>query len=148
MATRAELESNKNGFPLNSAMHTGEEVAYTKMLDYIKSLPEEPIENDLEKEFNHFLDEIEGVPRMYHPEEQIEWGKDIAQHFANWQRKKMLKNIVLETVVMKDDDGDGIETPYEEWLTLENTEIPSLPENIDLKDGDKVKVIIIKEENT
>ncbi len=73
--------------------------------------------------------------------------KDAFKAGANWQREQMLKNVVLETVVMKDDDGDGVETPYEEWLTLENTEIPSLPENIDLKDGDKVKILIIKEEN-
>jgi len=65
---------------------------------------------------------------------------------AKWQRDQMLKKcVVLETVVMKDCDGDGIETPYAEWLTLENTEIPSLPDNIDLEEGDKVKLIIIKE---
>lgn len=67
---------------------------------------------------------------------------------AKWQREQMLKKcVVLETVVMKDCDGDGIETPYAEWLTLENTEIPSLPDNIDLEEGDKVKLIIIKEDN-
>lgn len=67
---------------------------------------------------------------------------------AKWQREHMLKKcVVLETVVMKDCDGDGIETPYAEWLTLENTEIPSLPDNIDLEEGDKVKLIIIKEDN-
>ena len=55
------------------------------------------------------------------------------------------KNVVLETKVMKDSDGDGIDTPYEEWLTLEDTEIPFIPDNIGLKDGDKVKVIIIKQ---
>jgi hypothetical protein len=38
-------------------------------------------EVDLEKEFNDFLDNIEGVPRMWHSDEQIEWAKDIARHF-------------------------------------------------------------------
>lgn len=56
-----------------------------------------------------------------------------------------MKNVVLETKVMKDSDGDGIDTPYEEWLTLEDTEIPFIPDNIGLKDGDKVKIIIIKQ---
>lgn len=65
---------------------------------------------------------------------------------AEWQKQQMMKNTVLETKVMMDCDGDGIETPYEEWLTLENTEILSLPDNIGLKDGDKVKIIIIKED--
>ncbi len=58
----------------------------------------------------------------------------------------LLKNTVLETVVIKESDGDGIETPYEEWLTLEDTEIPFIPNNIGLKEGDKVKIIILKEE--
>lgn len=39
------------------------------------------LEVDLEKEFNNFLDDVEGVPRMWHSNEQIEWGKDIAKHF-------------------------------------------------------------------
>lgn len=38
-------------------------------------------EVDLEKEFETFLDNIEGVPRMWHSDEQIEWAKDIAKHF-------------------------------------------------------------------
>ncbi len=39
---------------------------------------------DLEAEFERFLDDVEGAPRMYHSDEQIEWGKDIARHFAEW----------------------------------------------------------------
>ena len=61
-------------------------------------------------------------------------------------REELIKNTVLETKVMMDCDGDGIETPYEEWLTLENTEIPYIPNNLGLKEGDKVKIIIIKSE--
>ena len=38
-------------------------------------------EVDLEKEFESFLDNIEGVPRMWHSDEQLEWAKDIAKHF-------------------------------------------------------------------
>jgi len=74
----------------------------------------------------------------------------VARHFAKWQKKKdqeeMLKGAVLETKVMMDCDGDGIDTPYEEWLTLENTEIPFIPNNFGLKEGDKVKIIIVKED--
>lgn len=44
------------------------------------AIVEQP-EVDLEKEFNNFLDSVEGVPRMWHSDEQIEWGKDIAKHF-------------------------------------------------------------------
>ena len=38
-------------------------------------------EVDFEKEFNRFLNEVEGVPRMWHSDEQIEWAKDLAKHF-------------------------------------------------------------------
>ena len=42
---------------------------------------QEQLEVDLEKEIDDFLDNIEGVPRMWHSDEQIEWAKDIARHF-------------------------------------------------------------------
>lgn len=47
-----------------------------------KKLQEQP-EVELEKEIDDFLDNIEGVPRMWHSDEQIEWAKDIARHFWN-----------------------------------------------------------------
>jgi len=72
--------------------------------------------------------------------------RDFAEHVATRQKQQMMKNVILETVVMRDSDGDGVETPVESWLTLANTEIPELPENLGLKEGDKVKVIIIKED--
>lgn len=140
------------------------------LLDFIDSLTEEhgcevnfTTNEELEKEFNRFLDNVEGTPRMWHSDEQMEWGMDIARHFAEWQkdkmketlqteyekgrfdmREEMMKNTVLETEVLMDCDGDGIETPYEEWLTLEDTEIPCVPDSF--KDGDIVKVVLIKED--
>ena len=38
-------------------------------------------EVDFEKEFKRFLNEVEGVPSMWHSVEQIEWAKDLAKHF-------------------------------------------------------------------
>jgi hypothetical protein len=110
-----------------------------------KLYPTEQPSEGLEKAADYYLDNAPTAELMCGSYD----GPDVYNAFvagANWQKEQMLKNVVLETVVMKDDDGDGIETPYEEWLTLENTEIPSLPENIDLKDGDKVKILIIKED--
>lgn len=49
---------------------------------------EEPVSEDLEKEFSRFLDEKEGVPRMRRSEEQLKWALDIARHFAEWQKTK------------------------------------------------------------
>ncbi len=50
-----------------------------KILSFLDTF--ETKEVDLDKEFEWFLDEVEGVPRMWHSDEQIEWAKDIAKHF-------------------------------------------------------------------
>ena len=61
------------------------------ILPYIDSLQEEPVSEELEKELNRFLDNTEGMPRMWHSDEQMEWGKDIARHFANWQKQQIIE---------------------------------------------------------
>ena len=126
-------------------------------------LKEDPVSNDLEKAAHFYVDttiewfDSEGNPCCYpafiagaqwqkeQDQSTIELAEDHAM-LAGMEKMKqeIMKNVVLETKVMKDNDGDGIDTPYEEWLTLEDTEIPFIPDNIGLKDGDKVKVIIIK----
>lgn len=63
----------------NSPADYGACNALTQILAFIDTL--EVKEVDLEKEFESFLDNIEGVPRMWHSDEQIEWAKDIAKHF-------------------------------------------------------------------
>lgn len=95
--------------------------------EFIDSLPKEPIEEDLEKEFNRFLDEIEGTPRMYHSEERIEWGKDIAHHFAEWQKEQMMKDAIPARV------------SFGQVVLQERPISTSVA-----KDGDKVKIIIVK----
>ena len=68
MKPAAELEKEKEDEP--------------KLSGTAKNQPEA----DLEAEFERFLNDVEGAPRMYHSDEQIEWGKDIARHFAEWGR--------------------------------------------------------------
>jgi len=46
-------------------------------------LKQEQPEVDLEKEFEDYLNNMEGQPRIWHSDEQIEWAKDIARHFWN-----------------------------------------------------------------
>lgn len=106
---------------------------------------EESVSNKLKEEVNNCREYFMKVKEMGF---QIDLRdiESVAYHFAEWQKEQILKNVVLETKVMEDSDGDGIETPYEKWLTLENTEIPFIPENIGLKDGDKIKVIVFKDE--
>ena len=56
-------------------------VAYENIISIINSLQKEQPEVELEKEFEDYLGNMEGQPRMWHPDEQIEWAKDIARHF-------------------------------------------------------------------
>ncbi|MBE6257362.1 MAG: hypothetical protein E7103_05320 [Prevotella sp.] len=58
-----------------------------KIVALVDSMQEEPVSEDLEKEFSRFLDEKEGMPRMRRSEEQLEWALDIARHFAEWQKR-------------------------------------------------------------
>lgn len=76
-----------------SDYYHGTKESMEKLLQFIDSLQEEHNE-DLKEEFNRFLDE-EGVPRMWHSDEQMEWGMDIARHFAEWQKKKDQETIEL-----------------------------------------------------
>ena len=82
-ALAAEIEKKK--IPFKKAIEDGNYSTYLYLRalidfeDFINTLEVKGV--DLEEEFNNFLDNIEGVPRMWHSDEQIEWGKDIARHF-------------------------------------------------------------------
>lgn len=115
-------------------------------------LVEEPVSEDLEKAAEQDVCEVvntcsaTGIPNDHIPS----WVQDAMIneyiHGANWQKQQLMKNVVLETEVLRDSDGDGVDTPYESWLTLANTEIPDLPESLGLEEGDKVKILIVKSE--
>ena len=47
--------------------------------DFLDTL--EVKEVDLKKEFEDYLNNVEGQPRIWHSDEQIEWAKNIACHF-------------------------------------------------------------------
>ena len=74
----AEIDRREIGYNVD-CKHSVEYDTTRKILNIIDTL--EVKEVDLEKEFEWFLDEAEGVPRMWHSDEQIEWAKDIAKHF-------------------------------------------------------------------
>lgn len=115
-----------------------------KLISFINSLPEElgfgceanfTTKEELEKEFNRFLDNVEGTPRMWHSDEQMEWALDIARHFANWQKEQMMKKAVEATVCeMSEQHGRMVCA----WFGCKTEEYYDL--------DDEVKVIIIKED--
>lgn len=99
-------------------------------------IEEESASEVLEEEFYRFIDEEEGIPKMCNTRECIAWGVDIASHFVEWQKQQMMKDAVEAEVFVDYNINFGY---------------GSLTANIDLdeqhlKEGDKVKIIIVKEE--
>ena len=62
-----------------------------------------PHQFDLKSEFG-----IDADIELYTPDDMFE----AVIKGAHWQHEQMMKNAVMETTVMVDCDGDGIETPY------------------------------------
>lgn len=64
-----------------SKRHVNTDGYEEELLEIIDSLQQEQQEVELEKEFNDFLDNEEGTPRMWRSDEQIKWARHIASHF-------------------------------------------------------------------
>lgn len=76
------LRKSCNSNPLGSMQEclTAAEIeALSAAKDAIKDIKVK--EEDLEEEFNNYIESVEGVPRMWHSDEQIVWAKSIAKHF-------------------------------------------------------------------
>lgn len=128
-----------------------------ELLDFINSLPAEQSNEDLDIdeelqrffETKHLFVDADDLQTVRHcngsPTDKTYYFEDVARHFARLQKEQMMKGLCYETKVYRDEEGDGIDTPIESWLALENNEITNLP-NIGLKDGDKVKILIVKED--
>ena len=120
---------------------TSQEIGAKRILDelskFINSLPAEQPSEDLEEAAN-----------LYANKQGLEL-KPFARRFfiagAQWQKEQMMKGFCFETKVYQDCDGDDVESPFQTWLSLEQNEITALP-SLGLSDGDKVKVIIVKED--
>lgn len=104
---------------------------------YDKYLKDDNVSEDLEESAEKYVQGFHtAIQRMC---------KESFKEGAQWQKEQLMKGFCYETEVYLESDGDGIDTELMEWLDLENTEICQLPESLDLKAGDKVKVIIVKE---
>ena len=100
------------------------------LLSFIDFLQEEPVSEELLKELKGIVNIREcvaqGVPVI-----------KIARHFANWQKEQMMKSAV-ERIVKVDAGG----YPY-----ILQMELYDYDKDIPLaKEGDKYKVILIKED--
>ncbi len=106
-----------------------------------------------------YIDDIYNAYRKFQSEKPSEELEEAAEEYsgksshplnnafkdgANWRIEQIMQGLCYETKVYRDEEGDGIDTPIESWLALENNEITNLP-NIGLKEGDRVKIIIVKD---
>lgn len=111
---------------------SGGYIALKSILYFIKSKERDPENEDLKEEIKNFLDQT-GAPFYWAgEEEQLEWVEIIARHFADWQKQQLMKDAVEGLVVC-----DELTHGYKDIAM-------SIPDYLNV--GDKVKLIIIKEE--
>lgn len=108
---------------------------FKKVFDkYAIDFNEEPVSEELEEEIIRYI----GYPQEVDEDVSTTMIRKAARHFANWQKEKMMKHAV-EGVITFDYYGDGDKTygciAHDSFCL----------EDMGLKDGDKVKLIIIKE---
>lgn len=108
------------------------------LFTFIDSLPNEPISDDLEEEIDNYV-KRNGYDGLDSREEV----KYIANHFAKWQKEQMMTKSI-EAVVSQ--------VPCSSEIILYNPSsvdkyyLPQEMNKLGLNKGDKVKLVIIKED--
>lgn len=117
--------------------------SYKALLSFIDSLPEEPVSEDLEEEMIRWHKEHFGNKR--------DWEKtsgdyltrksqlDIARHFAEWKESQLMEDALNCSIIMHPNDR------FANYSV--SAYVPPLhPASTYISNGNKVKVIIIKED--
>ena len=107
--------------------------ACSTILDFIDSLPEEPASEDLEED-SSFEKLLQEIYIKYNKQISIEKLLDIASHFAEWQKQQMMKDAVEGVIDIR------------KWPAKAQVEFYDRLPDFDVRTGDKVKIIIVKEE--
>lgn len=106
------------------------------------SLPEEPASKDLEEEYHRFLEE-EWFNTLAKPKTVSEMMFLTAQHFTQWQREQMMAKAINAVVS---------QVPCSNEIILYNPSsvdkyfLPQEMNKLGLNKGDKIKLVIIKED--
>ena len=98
------------------------------LLAFIDSMQEEPLIEDLEEEWNRYITSEEYL-------KDIPGGLPVARHFAKWQ-KSQLSKCSCELKILE----------YEDMPTTGSIQL-DFPKGI-FKAGEKIKLLIIKEDKT
>ena len=110
---RAEIESSmkacEEAFNICPSTAFGSRIdSYKALLSFIDSLPEEPVSEDLEEEIENYIKDSLAIKFPTTDKEQIKADiRYIARHFAEWQRKQLMKELWH-----KDTDYPGNKHPY------------------------------------
>ena len=127
-----EINKTKNGFPagINCAIRIE---AYETLLPFLDTLEEEPVGEELEKEIEKTWLEYECYNEDYDKVAEMRWNEfeNVARHFAEWQKEQMLKDAVEGGVYFQ--LGDIMRVQSDDF------------ENPDIHLGDKVKLIVVKQ---
>lgn len=101
----------------------------SELESFIDSHQEEPVSEDLKEEATRLFGDCKVRKGAFYLGAQC-------------QKEQMMKDVVLETTIIKDWDGCAEDGDYSEWLAYEDDEVINMPEWCE--EGDKVKLILIK----
>ena len=104
----------------------------------IEHLQEEPVSEDLEEEIQDYYNSRREYGGRYNAVIPVYRHQlaDIASHFAQWQKQQLMAKAVNGFVIKDIEEGNG------DFLLSADY----LPKDMGLKDRQKVKVIVIKED--
>lgn len=103
------------------------EEAYNEVLAILDTMQEEPASKDLEGEVAAFLDQYT------YPREEVDFSS-FARHIAQWQKQQMMKEVIVGRFTFNPNYPDN------DHIVIDKDELPKY------KLGDKVKLIVIKED--
>ena len=124
---RLKIEKRKENLPFHALYYDGYDAACDKIIACLNSLPAEQTNDELDVEIN-----LEYKSNYKLKELTLEEFRTIVYHFAEWQKEQMIKSAF---------DGE-ITKFFDCNLSVK----AQLPKDSKCCFGDKVKVIIIKED--
>lgn len=159
---RAKIESSmkacEEAFNICPSTAFGSRIdSYKALLSFIDSLPEEPVSEGIENELERFAYSLPHSADGFWPkdidcksvEARTKYGvhhawsyeqvKKIARHFADWKESQLMKDALNCSIIMHHNDCFAN-------YSISAYVPPLHPASTYISNGDKVKIIIIREE--
>ena len=128
----SEIQRRINLFRKDGKLGSDTEIALYGLINFINSMQEEPVNEDLEEEWKRYITSEEYL-------KDIPGGLPVARHFVNWHKLQMIKSAKLSGWVARDENGSlhlfEVEPSriMHRWLdrdyhstTLDNKDFPDL----------------------